>query len=632
MSAGILEPPPTSKTKAKAISKVAPKASGFAIAALTLGSIFADTSSCVLSPSDLDGSLDGMLDGHIAFNDFSVAGTCVGSSLQLPTWELSPVIYHLSHQDQLGCESSLFHPKTLQDWGLGRLDTSFFDPYLAEHESVVGQGEDETWILFDPGVAAKCCPPDFAPEFPLLQFDEKAPPLKSISGQILNIYGSKLVAFEIEDKRLWLNFYMNFYIWDVPYSVISVARLLQQGCKVTLNSEGSRFEGLSGESMPVVRYDSLLLCPKLDSFDPSEYSDFSTSFHAQFAVRPPPGLVAPTFKKTFQHHADYWELDSANHTLIRLHKRPRATLFSPEGTQDRPVELKDLAGERTTFMEFDNGSKISVIDNWMTSDDPKAKQPRHFKGKIIFKFASQRTGRKFVGKQSILKPPEPLESKPKPVQDPKRQVQVVPQPPQPTSKPVDPKLVQFQDIFRERLFQALAADRSYDRLESFVSKSLEDPDPQTGEAFTHDTWIELPTMWIRLHRLPRSTLFAPSEQLQGGPLSSDLSGVRVTITLDDYHGMAIQEDVWTADGEISSACEMIRGATCFDKKDLVVHEVPEVADPHLYESWARRPKGLPAPGEPTLTERREHELTHLLFGPGVPLVSVPRVSRIIAEL
>ena len=62
--------------------------------------------------------------------------------------------------------------------------------------------------------------------------------------------------------------------------------------------------------MPVVRYGSfLLLCPKLVSFDPGEYSGFSTSFHAQFAVRPPPGLVAPTFKKTFQYHADCWVLD-----------------------------------------------------------------------------------------------------------------------------------------------------------------------------------------------------------------------------------------------------------------------------------------------------------------------------------
>ena len=172
--------------------------------------MFAGTSSCLVSPPPCpDVSLDGMLDGCVAFNDFSVAGACGDSSLRLPTWELSPVMYHLPHRDELGCESSLFHPKTLQDWGLGHLDTSFFDPYLAEHESVVASvehGNDETWTLFYSGAAANCCPPDFAPAFPLLQLDERARPLKSISGQTLNIYGRKVVAFEIAGKRLWLNF------------------------------------------------------------------------------------------------------------------------------------------------------------------------------------------------------------------------------------------------------------------------------------------------------------------------------------------------------------------------------------------------------------------------------------------
>ena len=70
-----------SKAKAKAISKVASKVSGFAIAALTFGSIFAGTSSYVVSPSGLDASLDGMLDNCGAFNDFSIAGSCVDSSL-----------------------------------------------------------------------------------------------------------------------------------------------------------------------------------------------------------------------------------------------------------------------------------------------------------------------------------------------------------------------------------------------------------------------------------------------------------------------------------------------------------------------------------------------------------------------
>ena len=83
--------------------------------------------------------------------------------------------------------------------------------------------------------------------------------------------------------------------------MISVARLLQQGCKAILTSEGSRLEGSSGESMPVVRYGSLdFFCLKLVSFsfDPEEYANFSTIFHAQFDVRPSPGLLQLSSPRT----------------------------------------------------------------------------------------------------------------------------------------------------------------------------------------------------------------------------------------------------------------------------------------------------------------------------------------------
>ena len=83
VSAVTLGPVPSSK--AKAMSKAAPKASGFAVAALTLVSVLAGASSCVVAPPCPDVSLDGVLDGCVAFNDFSVAGTCGDSSLQYPT-------------------------------------------------------------------------------------------------------------------------------------------------------------------------------------------------------------------------------------------------------------------------------------------------------------------------------------------------------------------------------------------------------------------------------------------------------------------------------------------------------------------------------------------------------------------
>ena len=116
-------------------------------------------------------------------------------------------------------------------------------------------------------------------------------------------------------------------------------------------------------------------------------------------------------------------------------------------------------------------------------------------------------------------------------------------------------------------------------------------------------------MWIRFHRVPRSTWFAPSEQLQGGPLLSDLrSGSRATITLGHYDGVAIQEDVWTGDGDISLSCDMIRGAQPDVLKDF-----------QLQENLLSRSAG-------------NTSLRTCPFGPGALLVSVPRVSKIIAKL
>ena len=201
--------------------------------------------------------------------------------------------------------------------------------------------------------------------------------------------------------------------------------------------------------MPVVRYGSLLfMCPiSLSVLILSMRTSVLLSMHS--LLRGLRGLVAPTFKPLTQHHADKWVLDSTNHTLTRLHKRVGTTLFSPEGTKDRPIELKDLSSERTTFMEFEDGSTTSVTDDWRTSDDPRAAQEKRFEGRTVLKLASVPTGRKLLGKQSILKPPEPLEVKPQKIKDSKLQV-VRP----PTSQASDPLAAEYKDTFRERLFQA----------------------------------------------------------------------------------------------------------------------------------------------------------------------------------
>ena len=116
-----------------------------------------------------------------------------------------------------------------------KVNTEFRDVYLQEQVVAVWQ-QDEPWILFDSGAAAHCSPGDFTPEWPLLPFSGTAPPLKSISGQpLLLIYGRKLVQLKLDGQTCWLL----FYVCDVPYSVVSVARLLMQGYGAELGKDNS---------------------------------------------------------------------------------------------------------------------------------------------------------------------------------------------------------------------------------------------------------------------------------------------------------------------------------------------------------------------------------------------------------
>ena len=118
VNAVTLEPVPSSKAKAKATSKAPAKTSGLALAAVTLGSMFAGTSSCLVPSPCHDVSLGCMLEGCVDFNDFSVSSG--DSSFQLPSWELPPVVYHLPHQDKLGDAADVLHPRL---WKIGDLGT-----------------------------------------------------------------------------------------------------------------------------------------------------------------------------------------------------------------------------------------------------------------------------------------------------------------------------------------------------------------------------------------------------------------------------------------------------------------------------------------------------------------------------
>ena len=122
----------------------------------------------------------------------------------------------------------------------------------------------EHWILFDSGAAAHCCPADYAPEYPLLPTGRNPPRLRSVTGKPLNIVGRKLIKYDSDGVTL----FVNYYVCDVPFCLVSVARpLLQDYCAV-LGKGYMKLVTPQEETIPVTRHGTLwYLTPHMVPYD-----------------------------------------------------------------------------------------------------------------------------------------------------------------------------------------------------------------------------------------------------------------------------------------------------------------------------------------------------------------------------
>ena len=146
------------------------------------------------------------------------------------------------------------HFETLQTVGLNHVKLPDFEDVFIDQHLIVAPTVDTSWILFDSGAAANCCPKNFAPEWPLLPITGVKPPLRSVAGQPLKIYGRKLVDMKSGDCE----FYLHFYVTDIDYPLVSVGRLLNQGYRVEISSEDMVLKSPCGSKIPLHRHGSLL--------------------------------------------------------------------------------------------------------------------------------------------------------------------------------------------------------------------------------------------------------------------------------------------------------------------------------------------------------------------------------------
>ena len=155
--------------------------------------------------------------------------------------------------------------KTLASVGLGHVTLpDFEDSFMNQHLTIASTVET-SWILFDSGAAANCCHKNLAPEWPLLPITGTKPPLRSVTGHPLKIHGRKLVGFKAGE----VDFYLDFYVTDIDYPLVSVGRLLNQGYQVELGQHEMFMTNPSNDqSDPLHRHGSLLfLQPSIQSFD-----------------------------------------------------------------------------------------------------------------------------------------------------------------------------------------------------------------------------------------------------------------------------------------------------------------------------------------------------------------------------
>ena len=120
-------------------------------------------------------------------------------------------------------------PETVSSPGVSTTDE--YDDVLGRHheDCISSLSSKGNWILFDSGAAAHCCPLDYAPDYPLLPVGKNPPKLRSVTGKLLNIIGRKLIRYDAAGVTL----FTNYYVCDVPFCIVSVARmLLQDFCAV----------------------------------------------------------------------------------------------------------------------------------------------------------------------------------------------------------------------------------------------------------------------------------------------------------------------------------------------------------------------------------------------------------------
>ena len=320
---------------------------------------------------------------------------------------------------------------------------------------------------------------------------------------------------------------------------------------------------------------------------------------------------------------DMWEINESELKSVRHFRMWRHEMLDPRIrlANKSPVPITGpcsrLTGEGVTYKTYKDGSTVTVRDgNFMTLANARSSDPKQWRGRVEFGLKHKPQLRHV--QKTAPRPYDPMIGRDK-------------------SEVVNEDIVEFHksndpsgtmdklDNEPENALRALPQHGS--KMKELLLQVFNLEDPETAGPRTADRWILLPRYWTRMHHEWRECYFHPDDAPSpvDGLLSGYLWGDRYTMFFDSRGPSTIHTghqnewaDIEMPDGSVSK-CEDPRGHTGHKWIGYTLF-VPldrptagENAEQQTDDKSALKPKMLKLPGEPSESERRLHELTHLPY-------------------
>ena len=459
---------------------------------------------------------------------------------------------------------------------------------------------DKSWILFDSGACANCCPEWFAPDYPTLPLNESAPLLRSLSGKTLDVPGRKIVQLDCGNGH---SLSVQFYVCTgIPFPLVSVARLLLQDFWTVMAKDYMALIDPTGNPVPIVRQGTLVyLTPTvipygvanaarlaatclpevmsgieeelgaLELRGVSDVHDCSIDHLCQIGA-----LIASAqgMRSSEGGRQDTWEVHETELKLIRHVKVWRNEMLDPriKLANRMPVPVLRLTGERLTHKVYRDGSTVTVRDaNFLTMTNTRPRDEKDWRGRVEFGL-THKPQRRHVRK-SVPRPHDPVVGKP------------------PPSANADIAEMEHKSETAPRVRARTGEEPEELERKMRVSRNVEEHELENAlRSLSDQLWGDRYTMFFD---------------------SSDP-------TMIDTGHQNEWADIELPDGSVKK-CENPRGPTGHRWTGYTLF-VPldrptagENAEQETEDRSAVKPKMLKVPGEPSESERRLHEFTHLPY-------------------